>query len=69
MKRWAEINKRIDAGEFGEEIKKLPEDQRRQKMMEPRRQREAGAGGGSASGARQQPQATPTAPSSDKAHA
>ncbi|MCP1576934.1 MdtA/MuxA family multidrug efflux RND transporter periplasmic adaptor subunit [Herbaspirillum rubrisubalbicans] len=43
QKRWAEINKRIDAGEFGEEIKKLPEDQRRQKMMELRRQREAGA--------------------------
>jgi multidrug efflux system membrane fusion protein len=43
QKRWAEINKRIDAGEFGEEIKKLPEDQRRQKMMELRRQREGAA--------------------------
>jgi len=38
QKRWAELNKRIDAGEFGEEIKKLPEDQRRQRMMEMRRQ-------------------------------
>ncbi len=47
QKRWAELNKRIDAGEFGEDIKKLPEDQRRQKMMELRRQREA-AGNGSA---------------------
>ncbi|WDZ94875.1 MdtA/MuxA family multidrug efflux RND transporter periplasmic adaptor subunit [Herbaspirillum sp. WKF16] len=45
QKRWAEINKRIDAGEFGEEIKKLPEDQRRQKMMELRRQREGAANG------------------------
>ena len=49
QKRWAELNKRIDAGEFGEEIKKLPEDQRRQKMMELRRQREA-AGNGNGSG-------------------
>ncbi|TWC67577.1 MdtA/MuxA family multidrug efflux RND transporter periplasmic adaptor subunit [Herbaspirillum sp. SJZ099] len=46
QKRWAELNKRIDAGEFGEEIKKLPEDQRRQKMMELRRQREAAGGNG-----------------------
>ncbi|KAF1044809.1 MAG: Multidrug resistance protein MdtA [Herbaspirillum frisingense] len=46
QKRWAEINKRIDAGEFGEEIKKLPEDQRRQKMMELRRQREAAGNSG-----------------------
>ncbi|WP_245192136.1 efflux RND transporter periplasmic adaptor subunit, partial [Herbaspirillum sp. 3C11] len=38
QKRWAALNKRIDAGEFGEEIKKLPEDQRRQRMMEMRRQ-------------------------------
>ncbi|BEV14627.1 MdtA/MuxA family multidrug efflux RND transporter periplasmic adaptor subunit [Herbaspirillum sp. DW155] len=53
QKRWAEINKRIDAGEFGEEIKKLPEDQRRQKMMELRRQREAGANNaGNANGAK-----------------
>ncbi len=49
QKRWAEINKRIDAGEFGEEIKKLPEDQRRQKMMELRRQREAAGNGGTGS--------------------
>lgn len=47
QKRWAELNKRIDAGEFGEEIRKLPEDQRRQKMMELRRQREAGGSNGS----------------------
>ena len=42
--RWVEINKRIDAGEFGEEIKKLPEAERKQKMAEMRRQRQ-GAGG------------------------
>jgi multidrug efflux system membrane fusion protein len=47
QKRWAEINRRIDAGEFGEEIKKLPEDQRRQKMMEMRRQ-QGGNGNGAA---------------------
>ena len=51
QKRWAELNKRIDAGEFGEEIKKLPEDQRRQKMMELRRQREAGNASGGTGGA------------------
>jgi len=49
QKRWAELNKRIDNGEFGEEIKKLPEDQRRQKMMEMRRQQRAG-GDAAASG-------------------
>lgn len=43
QKRWAELNKRIDNGEFGEEIKKLPEDQRRQKMMEMRRQQRGGS--------------------------
>jgi membrane fusion protein, multidrug efflux system len=48
-KRWAEINARIDRGEFGEEIKKLPEEGRRQRMLELRRQREAG-GTGSQSG-------------------
>ena len=42
-KRWVEINKRIDAGEFGEEIKKLPEDERKKKMQELRKQRETGA--------------------------
>ena len=46
QKRWAEINKRIDAGEFGEEIKKLPEEVRKQKMGEMRRQREGGSGVG-----------------------
>ncbi|MBB3210822.1 multidrug efflux system membrane fusion protein [Herbaspirillum sp. Sphag1AN] len=45
QKRWAELNKRIDAGEFGEEIKKLPEDQRRQRMMEMRRKQRAADGG------------------------
>ena len=43
-KRWAEMNARIDRGEFGEEIKKLPEDQRKQRMRELRQQRD-GAGG------------------------
>ncbi|EJN02048.1 MdtA/MuxA family multidrug efflux RND transporter periplasmic adaptor subunit [Herbaspirillum sp. YR522] len=50
QQRWAELNRRIDAGEFGEEIKKLPEDQRRQKMMELRRQ-QGGNGSGSGNGA------------------
>jgi len=45
QKRWAELNKRIDAGEFGEEIKKLPEDQRRQRMMEMRRQQRSATEG------------------------
>jgi membrane fusion protein, multidrug efflux system len=40
-KRWDDLNARIDKGEFGEEIKKLPEDQRKQKMRELRAQREA----------------------------
>ena len=44
-RRWAEINARIDRGEFGEEIRKLPEEERRQRMRELRRQRE-GLGGG-----------------------
>jgi multidrug efflux system membrane fusion protein len=35
-KRWDDLNARIDKGEFGEEIKKLPEDQRKQKMRELR---------------------------------
>jgi multidrug efflux system membrane fusion protein len=42
QKRWAEINARIDRGEFGEEIKKLPEEGRKQRILELRRQREAG---------------------------
>ena len=50
QKRWAEINKRIDAGEFGEDIKKLPEDQRRQRMMEMRRQQRANGGDSNAAG-------------------
>jgi multidrug efflux system membrane fusion protein len=41
-KRWAEINARIDRGEFGEEMKKLPEEERKQRMREMRRQRESG---------------------------
>jgi multidrug efflux system membrane fusion protein len=35
-KRWQELNARIDKGEFGEEIKKLPEEERKQKMRELR---------------------------------
>jgi len=45
QKRWAEINARIDRGEFGEEIKKLPEEERKQRMHELRRQREGGGAG------------------------
>ena len=37
------MNTRIDRGEFGEEIKKLPEEERKQRMREMRRQREGGA--------------------------
>jgi membrane fusion protein, multidrug efflux system len=37
QKRWAEMNARIDKGEFGEEIKKLPEAERKQRMKEMRR--------------------------------
>jgi multidrug efflux system membrane fusion protein len=35
-KRWQETNARIDKGEFGEEIKKLPEEERKQRMRELR---------------------------------
>jgi multidrug efflux system membrane fusion protein len=35
-KRWQELNARIDKGEFGEEIKKLPEEERKQRMRELR---------------------------------
>src|SRR5262249_7526711 len=35
-KRWKEVNARIDKGEFGEEIRKLPEDERKKKMRELR---------------------------------
>ena len=45
QKRWEELNKRIDAGEFGEEIKKLPEEQRKEKMRQMRLQREGGTAG------------------------
>jgi multidrug efflux system membrane fusion protein len=43
QKRWAEMNARIDRGEFGEEIKKLPEEERKQRMRELRRQKDSGA--------------------------
>jgi multidrug efflux system membrane fusion protein len=46
QKRWEALNRRIDAGEFGEEIKKLPEEQRKERMRELRRQRQ-GQGGDS----------------------
>ncbi|HSS86834.1 MAG TPA: hypothetical protein VLL30_24075, partial [Reyranella sp.] len=49
-KRWAETNARIDRGEFGEEIKKLPEEERKQRMREMRRSREGGKAGGSSQG-------------------
>jgi multidrug efflux system membrane fusion protein len=39
--RWAELNARIDRGEFGEDMKKLPEEERKQRMLELRRPREA----------------------------
>lgn len=42
QKRWVETNARIDRGEFGEEIKKLPEEERKQRMRELRKQREGG---------------------------
>lgn len=38
-KRWEDLDARIDKGEFGEEIKALPEDQRKQKMRELREQK------------------------------
>jgi len=46
QRRWAEINARIDRGEFGEEIKKLPEEGRKQRMRELRAQRGAGKSAG-----------------------
>jgi len=49
QKRWADINARIDRGEFGEEMKKLPEEERRQRMIELRRQRQAGGSGSQSS--------------------
>jgi len=35
-KRWKEVNARIDKGEFGDEIRKLPEEERKKKMRELR---------------------------------
>jgi multidrug efflux system membrane fusion protein len=43
-KRWEDLNARIDRGEFGEDIKKLPEEQRKQKMRELRAKRDTQAG-------------------------
>ncbi|HTP61481.1 MAG TPA: MdtA/MuxA family multidrug efflux RND transporter periplasmic adaptor subunit [Burkholderiales bacterium] len=40
LKRWQELNARIDKGEFGEEIRKLPEEERKQKMRELRKQKQ-----------------------------
>jgi multidrug efflux system membrane fusion protein len=40
LKRWQELNARIDKGEFGEEIKKLPEEERKQRMRELRKQKQ-----------------------------
>ena len=48
QKRWAEMNARIDRGEFGDEIRKLPEEARKLRMRELRRQREPGAPAGPA---------------------
>ena len=45
QKRWEAVKKRIDAGEFGEEMKKLPEEEQKAKMQEMRRQRQGGGGG------------------------
>jgi len=42
-KRWAELNARIDRGEFGAEMKKLPEEERKKRMREMRRQQGGGA--------------------------
>jgi len=46
QKRWAEINARIDRGEFGEEIKKLPEEERKLRMRAMRSSHEGGGAGG-----------------------
>ena len=37
LKRWAEVNARIDKGEFGDEIRKLPEEQRKARMRDMQR--------------------------------
>jgi len=39
LKRWKALNERIDKGEFGEEMKQLPEEERKQRMRELGRQR------------------------------
>ncbi|MFY9316293.1 MAG: MdtA/MuxA family multidrug efflux RND transporter periplasmic adaptor subunit [Burkholderiales bacterium] len=36
LKRWQALNARIDKGEFGEEIRKLPEEERKKRMRELR---------------------------------
>jgi multidrug efflux system membrane fusion protein len=38
-KRWKALNERIDRGEFGEEMRKLPEEERKRRMRELGRQR------------------------------
>ncbi len=43
-KRWEAINARIEAGEFGEEVKKMSQEDRIKYMLELRRQRQAGGG-------------------------
>ena len=49
-KRWQAFKKRIDAGEFGEEMKKLPEDEQKKRALEMRRRRQAAEGGGDGGG-------------------
>ena len=39
LKRWKALDERIDKGEFGEEMKRLPEEERKQRMRELFRQR------------------------------
>jgi multidrug efflux system membrane fusion protein len=34
LKRWKELNARIDKGEFGEEARKLPEEERKKRIRE-----------------------------------
>lgn len=51
QQRWAALNKRIDAGEFGAEIKALPEEQRRQRLQELRRQQRSADGAAAGSSA------------------
>jgi multidrug efflux system membrane fusion protein len=46
QKRWEAIKKRIDAGEFGEDIKKLPEEEQKQEMRKRAQQRQGGQGQG-----------------------